>query len=40
VRQVEAGYECGLSLDKFSDFKENDRVEIYEEVEVARKLSL
>jgi translation initiation factor IF-2 len=40
VRQVDAGYECGLSLDKFSDFKENDRVEIYEEVEVARKLTL
>ena len=40
VREVAAGFECGLSLDKFSDFKENDRIETYEEVEVARKLSL
>jgi translation initiation factor IF-2 len=40
VREVSAGMECGLSLEKFSDFKENDRVEIYEETQVARKLSL
>ena len=40
VREVSAGMECGVSLEKFSDFKENDRVETYEETQVARKLSL
>jgi translation initiation factor IF-2 len=40
VREVASGFECGLTLDNFSDFKENDRVETYEEVQVARKLSL
>jgi hypothetical protein len=36
---VANGFECGLTLDKFTDFKENDRIEVYEEVQVARKLS-
>ena len=40
VREVASGFECGLTLDNFSDFKENDRIETYEEVQVARKLSL
>jgi translation initiation factor IF-2 len=40
VREVAAGFECGLTLDTFSDFKENDRIEVYEETQVARKLSL
>ena len=39
VREVQNGYECGLSLEGFSDYKEGDRVEVYEKVEVARKLS-
>jgi translation initiation factor IF-2 len=40
VREVASGYECGLTLDKFEDFQEKDRIETYEEVQVARKLTL
>ncbi len=40
VREVATGFECGLTLDNFDDFKEMDRVETYEEIQVARKLSL
>jgi translation initiation factor IF-2 len=40
VREVASGFECGLTLDNFSDYHDNDRVEVYEEVQVARKLSL
>jgi translation initiation factor IF-2 len=39
VREVEKGYECGLTIDNFSDYEEGDRFEVYEEVEIARKLS-
>ncbi|MGA2508289.1 MAG: translation initiation factor IF-2 [Chitinispirillaceae bacterium] len=39
VREVQAGQECGLSLENFHDYKEDDRIETYEEVEIARKLS-
>lgn len=39
VREVNAGYECGITLDNYHDYQENDRLEIYEEIEVARKLS-
>jgi translation initiation factor IF-2 len=40
VREVQTGFECGLTLDNFNDFRENDRVETYEEIQVARKLSI
>ncbi len=40
VREVASGFECGLTLDNFTDFNENDRIEVYEEIQVARKLSL
>jgi translation initiation factor IF-2 len=40
VREVQTGFECGLTIDNFNDFKEQDRIETYEEVQVARKLSL
>jgi len=40
VRDVQAGYECGLTLDNFTDFKEMDRIETYEEIQIARKLVL
>lgn len=40
IREVQSGYECGLTLDKFSDYKEGDRLEIYEKIEIARKLTL
>ncbi|NLL12915.1 MAG: translation initiation factor IF-2 [Fibrobacter sp.] len=39
VREVNAGYECGITLDNYHDYQENDRLEVYEEIEVARKLS-
>jgi translation initiation factor IF-2 len=39
VREVSAGQECGLSLENYQDYREGDRVETYEEYEVARKLS-
>jgi translation initiation factor IF-2 len=40
VREVASGFECGLTLENFSDYHENDRVEVYEEIQVARKLAL
>ena len=36
VKEVKAGYECGLVLDGFNDIKEEDRVEAYIMVEVPR----
>ncbi|MFB5945695.1 translation initiation factor IF-2 [Albibacterium profundi] len=38
VKEVSAGYECGLNIDKFNDIKVGDIVEAYEQVEVKRKL--
>jgi len=38
VREVKAGFECGLSLKNFDDLKVNDQLEVYEVVEVARTL--
>jgi translation initiation factor IF-2 len=38
VREVKAGFECGLSIKSFDDVKEGDQLEIYEVVEVARSL--
>ena len=38
VKEVKAGYECGLGIAKFNDIKEGDVVEGYEEYEEARKL--
>ncbi|MCL2264453.1 MAG: translation initiation factor IF-2 [Treponema sp.] len=39
VREVQAGYECGLGLDGFDDIQIGDTLEIIETVEIARKLS-
>jgi translation initiation factor IF-2 len=39
VREVAAGYECGIGFDDFNDIQVNDQLEIFEMVEVARKLS-
>lgn len=36
VREVAAGYECGLHLDGFDDIREGDIIEAYEIKEVAR----
>jgi len=38
VREVKAGFECGLSVKSFSDIKVGDQLEAYEVVEVARTL--
>ncbi len=37
VKEVAAGYECGLVFEKFSDIKEFDQVELYIMEEVPRK---
>ena len=34
VKEVKKGFECGITLDKFNDFKENDIIECYEMVEI------
>ena len=36
VKEVRAGYECGLVFEKFNDIKEFDQVEAYTMVEVPR----
>src|SRR5574341_50535 len=38
VREVKAGFECGMSLKNFSDIKEKDQFEVFEVMEVARSL--
>ncbi|TMI10933.1 MAG: translation initiation factor IF-2 [Betaproteobacteria bacterium] len=38
VREVKAGFECGMSLKNFSDLKEGDQLEVFEVQEVARSL--
>jgi translation initiation factor IF-2 len=38
VREVKAGFECGMSLKNFSDIKEGDQFEVFEVQEVARSL--
>ncbi len=38
VKEVKAGFECGLSLKAFNDIQEGDQLECYEVVEVARTL--
>jgi translation initiation factor IF-2 len=38
VREVLAGFECGLNIDNFNDIKEGDIIEGFEEVEIKRKL--
>ena len=36
VKEVNAGYECGLVFEKFNDLQEGDQVELYAMVEVPR----
>lgn len=38
VKEVAAGYECGLSIKNFNDIKIGDAIESYEEVEVKKTL--
>ena len=36
VKEVAAGFECGITLEKFSDFKEGDIFEAYQVTETQR----
>ena len=38
VKEVDAGYECGMSLKNYDDIKVGDVVEAYKIVEKKRKL--
>ncbi|ORE86439.1 translation initiation factor IF-2 [Oceanococcus atlanticus] len=38
VNKVEAGTECGIAVKNYDDVRENDRIEVYERVEVQRTL--
>jgi len=38
VREVKAGFECGLSVKNVDDLKQGDQLEVYEIVEVSRTL--
>ena len=38
VREVAAGYECGIGIENFQDLKEGDLIEAYEVREVARSI--
>jgi translation initiation factor IF-2 len=39
VREVAAGYECGLSLEGFQDIKQGDVIEAYERIPVIRRIT-
>ena len=36
VKEVKKGFECGITLENFSDIKEGDIIENYEMVEIKR----
>ena len=38
VREVQTGYECGMSVENFNDIKVGDTIEAYEIIETARRL--
>ncbi len=40
AREVQSGYECGLSIQNFNDIKVGDQIEAYEVVEERRKLQV
>lgn len=39
VREVNTGFECGIRIDKFNDWKEGDIIEVFEMVMQRRKLA-
>ncbi|MDR0639263.1 MAG: translation initiation factor IF-2 [Spirochaetaceae bacterium] len=39
VKEVAAGFECGIALEGFEDIQTGDQFEVFEIIEVARKLS-
>ena len=38
VKEVKAGFECGLTLKNFNDVQEGDQLEVFEVQEIARTL--
>ncbi len=38
VKEVKAGFECGLSVKNFNDIQQGDQIEVYQVIEVARTL--
>ena len=38
VKEVKKGYECGLQIKNFNDIQIEDMLEVYQEVEIKRKL--
>jgi len=38
IKEVKSNFECGLSIKNFNDMQAGDQIEVYEIVEVARKL--
>ncbi len=40
VKEVKEGFECGIYIDSFTDFKEGDIIESYQEKAVKRKLEV
>ncbi len=38
VKEVTAGHECGMNIDKFNDIREGDLIECFDEVEVKQTL--
>ncbi len=38
VAEVRMGFECGIGVKNYNDVREGDQIEVYERVEVARKL--
>ncbi len=39
AREVQAGYECGLSLDGFNDYEVGDTLEFYRKEQIAARLA-
>ena len=39
VREVQSGYECGISVENFTDVHEGDVLEIYTTEEIERSLN-
>jgi translation initiation factor IF-2 len=40
AREVNAGYECGIGIDKFNDWAEGDIIEAFQMVTKRRTLSM
>ena len=40
VKEVSKGYECGLNIKNYNDIQIGDLLEVYEEVEVKKKLKI